>query len=374
LVNKSEAPLVVPTPPLVTHQEETNNIHEDNDVVGDDHGDGTDLEANNATTTTTTTTNNEDDGEKIEQAYDSNIRTPHKDADNNTNKIETHNEKALSDDGDEVATQPETPEKDEFVDDHDDEQEEEENNAAVHNDEEEQRMLTSNSDRQRPQRKKSTKKKPNGNDRPRRFRCVLCVGCTLSIFLLGCIAILGYTLYSIRNDQEPSFFGFDISSLWKSDDVEKTSSSPTDLVDSTRNVLLESAASISGGLSMETVLFDESSLQYKVLEWLVKDPQIQQNSNSKIVQRFALGCFYWTLENINTQKHILDTWMTYADECTSWKTTYDEGKKTEFGLCNDNGEVISIQLQSSGLSGTIVPELALLSNSLGTCNTQETWW
>jgi len=208
---------------------------------------------------------------------------------------------------------------------------------------------------------------------------ILCVGCALSIPLLLCLAILGYWLYSVRNGQELSLFGINFTSfrtsfVWSSDGQDgshpiidahsEPAVSPTissmQTIDYVRDTIV--MLDTDHGTATKDLLHDESSLQYSVLQWLASDPNIHDYPSSKILQRYALGCFYKNLESSNVEKHISDSWMTYTDECTSWKTTGDSAAGEQ--LCNENGHVASIYLENAGLSGPLAPELSLLSNSL----------
>jgi hypothetical protein len=208
---------------------------------------------------------------------------------------------------------------------------------------------------------------------------------------MGCIAILGYTLYAVKNDQEPSFFGIDLGAWFQdlighgnSDDDGKTggispasapSNAATDadpeLFAMVRDTLVAMATvgqAVPEMLSITEAAGDPSTLQYSVLTWLANDPSILEYSGPKMLQRYVLGCFYWSLQDVNTDKHVLDTWMTYEDECEFWKTTTTGGQEEGTALCDESsGEIVSLHLENVGLMGTLAPELALLSNSLGTC-------
>ena len=142
--------------------------------------------------------------------------------------------------------------------------------------------------------------------------------------------------------------------------------------------------------NQKALLWYPSSLQYTVIEWLVHDPQLHQYSESKIIQRYALGCFYMNLqEGTITNDHVLQTWMSYDDECTTWASTETKTKTQQTssttdttsttspnGMCrsssssNSDGQqdqqhIVSIHLEDVGLNGTLVDELILLSDSLG---------
>ena len=228
---------------------------------------------------------------------------------------------------------------------------------------------------------KTTKQKKQTPRNRRRFRCKIVVCCILSLFLMACIAILGYTLYSVRNDQEPSFFGIDITQKFQEwFNRENNSGSSNDNTSSNTPpkpshtadpelmaMVLESlrsataAAPLPAGVGDFNVILDQpKSLQYAVVAWLANDPFLFDYSTQKILQRYVLGCFYWSLQDLDMDAKMLDTWMTYEDECFMWHTT-----NTDMPFCDANGNVVSIHLENVGLKGVLAPELALLSNSLG---------
>jgi hypothetical protein len=104
-------------------------------------------------------------------------------------------------------------------------------------------------------------------------------------------------------------------------------------------------------------VLDETSIAFQVLEWLIKDPSFKDYTQAQILQRFALGTFFWSFAE---KSDITGNWMTYTDECT-WGLSRDED------LCDESGNVVSIFLENSNLIGTLAPELSMLSDSLGTC-------
>jgi hypothetical protein len=312
------------------------------------------------------------------QAEEALVSPPHKG--NNTG-----NDRETTDDGDD-ATQPETPEKDEFAD------------EAFENDDENGLQLRGSpsprkksfhmnlddaelgTTSKRKSSKTSKQHKPsrtgaNKNRNRRRFRCKIAVCCLLSLFLLACIAILGYTLYCVRNDQEPSFFGVDIAAKFqqwfKGEKADGTDSSDRSadpvLMEMVRDSLLLATGAATGAntpvpgmMDINAVMEEPKSIQHSVLVWLANDPFIFDYSASKMLQRYVLGCFYWNLQATEMNKHVLNTWMTYQDECEMWQTT-----NKEMTFCDAQGQVVSIHLENVGLVGTIAPEVALLSNSLG---------
>jgi hypothetical protein len=256
--------------------------------------------------------------------------------------------------------------------------------------------------------------------RKRRFRCMMCTGCFLAFLLLLGIASLGYTLYAIRNEDKGAVSMFTRAfwtnagtklAFWKNDDEEavdafsgttapsypythwsstNTGTSMPTQFDSTINIVpvvenidspkMEELRSIVLSATIEksipgingTALNDPASVQYDVLQWLSFDTLLDTYSEEKILQRYALGCFYESVmgednDEIDTSKSnaVRSTWMGYGDECTEWASTEvinNDKKQT----CNENGQIRSIHLENIGLTGTLAPELALLSDSLRT--------
>jgi hypothetical protein len=356
-------------------------------------------------------------------------------------------------------------------------------------------------------KKKLKKKKKPSSGRRRRFKCIMCMGCSLVLFLLFGIALLGYTLYAVRNEKDDALSLFDKQfwidahndshpifhkTFWKqagqkllfwkefdneindsnsnitgSDNNETMLSQENEPITSrndnnnnnnnstadaatiplskevTDELLREKIRSMiltalsqyqrssslynrpGGNYNAELILQDTTSLQYSIIEWLVNDPNIDNYSNSKIIQRYALGCFYQNLANNNdgddiTNDDVKSTWMSYGDECVTWASTDSmdvnnmNDNRSSNGMCTssntrigntgigidttngenvdggidlvdgkitrqvdsiidyntditteDGGNIVSIHLENVGLNGTLVPELVLLSDSLG---------
>ena len=268
---------------------------------------------------------------------------------------------------------------------------------------------------------------PKAKDAPRRrrFRCMMCMGSFLAFLLLLGIASLGYTLYAIRNEDKGAVSMFTKEfwtnagtklAFWKKnnddeeavDDVDfrgtvapshpythwsNTSTStyaPTQLDSNAAPVIdspqMEEIRSIVLSATIEksipgingTALNDPASMQYDVMQWLSFDALFDTYSEEKILQRYALGCFYESImmgnneEMIDTSNDpnsdaVRSTWMGYGDECTEWASTEaNSNNNDKKQTCNENGQVHSIHLENVGLTGTLAPELALLSDSLRT--------
>lgn len=257
-----------------------------------------------------------------------------------------------------------------------------------------------------------SEKKPVSQKR-RRFRCMMCSACVLGTFLLLGIAALGYTLYAVRNEDkgaphlftrefwtkyafwnkdkegEPQETDEEFSGTWSPtysgshSNTWSGTSSPTfsGTESGTITAEMERIRSIVKSATLKNVIpgmnlaafNDRSSIQFYVLEWLSLDPSLELYSEEKILQRYALGCFYVSVlgqeeGDVNSKNYdiVRDTWMSGGDECTEWINT--ETKKDQKPPCDENGMIRSIHLENAGLTGTLSPELALLADSLGTLN------
>jgi hypothetical protein len=84
------------------------------------------------------------------------------------------------------------------------------------------------------------------------------------------------------------------------------------------------------------------------------DPSLKDYASERIVQRFALGVFFWSLSNEIVYETI-DDWMMYTDECT-WTLKPDNEP-----MCDEIGNVVSIYMEDVSLYGTLAPELGLLT-------------
>lgn len=107
--------------------------------------------------------------------------------------------------------------------------------------------------------------------------------------------------------------------------------------------------------------------QSQALRWLESNAGLQSYSAERIVQRYSLGCLYFSTYSVVTPYTTAeygegnrvpgwtsdDGWATDTDECT-W-----------FGIeCDDDGLVVKIVLRDNGMTGLIPPEIALLKATL----------
>ena len=104
-------------------------------------------------------------------------------------------------------------------------------------------------------------------------------------------------------------------------------------------------------------LQDVSSPQYQALDWLLEDPFYSTYSGARVVQRWAMATFFFSTNGNNWDQS--DNWLGDMNEC-SWFS------KRQGDVCDSDGNVRKIELNSNNLAGTLPIELSLFSNSLGT--------
>jgi hypothetical protein len=125
---------------------------------------------------------------------------------------------------------------------------------------------------------------------------------------------------------------------------------------SVKDVLTKVA--IGGGSEFE----DETSYQSQALAWLEGNTDVATYSEEKIIQRYAMACFFYTtfgVENSYTgaspvEWKNVDKWVTDDDECT-W-----------YGVDCADADIISVDLADNNVTGTVPAEFGLLGRSLQT--------
>jgi len=121
---------------------------------------------------------------------------------------------------------------------------------------------------------------------------------------------------------------------------------------------LIASASPDGGKALQIV----SSPQHRALEWLQNNTGLGSYTNARKLQRYSLATLYYTTFGQNWTRQ--DGWMSDDNECT-W-----EFQCHGQDVCDNVTDVMfQICLSSNNLEGSIPPELALLSDSLGTRRT-----
>jgi hypothetical protein len=103
-------------------------------------------------------------------------------------------------------------------------------------------------------------------------------------------------------------------------------------------------------------LGENSSSQFQALAWLVGDLQQRPLTDNRILQRWVLAVFFFSMKGPEWSRS--DGWMTTLDECEWFTTSMDD-------ICDDDGLITRIDLRGNHLGGFIPEEVALLSHSLG---------
>ncbi len=131
---------------------------------------------------------------------------------------------------------------------------------------------------------------------------------------------------------------------------------PTDSLPFVLDELISLLASVSsdGGAALS----NRSTPQFFAAQWLSRESGYTWYSDQTKIQRYALATLY--LSTSGYQWLNSTGWLTQQDEC-DWFTAVDDS------ACNFNGEIDRFYLPANNLKGTLPPEIALLSNSLGTC-------
>ena len=103
---------------------------------------------------------------------------------------------------------------------------------------------------------------------------------------------------------------------------------------------------------------DAQSLpQVQAVEWLNTDPNLGSYSEQQIVQRFTLATFFYSTGGEDWINN--EGWLSEESECL-WYTSASEFRDP----CDSTGNLVNLELNNNGLSGSVPAELALLSESL----------
>ena len=133
---------------------------------------------------------------------------------------------------------------------------------------------------------------------------------------------------------------------------------PTDSLPFVLEELIALLASVStdGGAALST----RSTPQFFAAQWLSRESGYTWYSDQTKIQRYVLATLY--LSTSGYQWLNSTGWLSERDEC-DWFSAIDDDD-----ACNFNGEIDRLYLPANNLKGTLPPEIALLSNSLGTCS------
>jgi Leucine-rich repeat (LRR) protein len=107
--------------------------------------------------------------------------------------------------------------------------------------------------------------------------------------------------------------------------------------------------------SLREDLIGFTSAQFKALDWLANNSNLDTYSDAKTIQRFALATLYFS--TLGETWRNTDLWLSDEDECM-WFTSSTRSP------CDEGGTYTNLELDLNGLAGTIPPELALLSDGL----------
>lgn len=106
--------------------------------------------------------------------------------------------------------------------------------------------------------------------------------------------------------------------------------------------------------SSNLTLLDPLSHASRALEWIVSD-QLLTNPvlpDSRIIQRFALGTLFFSTLGANWTNST--RWLTSSHECDWYQPRTNN-------VCDERGIMHTLEMDGNGLSGTLPPELAILS-------------
>jgi Leucine-rich repeat (LRR) protein len=112
---------------------------------------------------------------------------------------------------------------------------------------------------------------------------------------------------------------------------------------------------ISAWPSLEDDLANSSTPQFLAFDWLLNNTDLEEYTDDRILQRFALATFYYSTDGNNWIQN--DRWLSDEHECL-WYTS------STTLPCDNSLQYTSLDLERNDFSGTIPSELALLSNSL----------
>jgi hypothetical protein len=202
-----------------------------------------------------------------------------------------------------------------------------------------------------------------------RCRCYLFIFFLLLVVLGGvaCIVIFVVDPFDINNDSsgpdsiptmEPTSWGGDGPTKAPSPTATffpgpaQNPSKPTSSMD--EDVLVQFLSKISSDNG--EALKNSSSPQYAAMQWLLSSANIGIYKDATLIQRYALATLYYATGG----EQWLDSseWLTDASEC-DWYSSSDLGS-----ICDIDENLLELNLRGNSLTGSLPPELNLLSNSL----------
>lgn len=115
--------------------------------------------------------------------------------------------------------------------------------------------------------------------------------------------------------------------------------------------------SLDGGAALK----NNSSPQYAAYDWLANNANLDSYDEQRLRQRYALAVYYYSTNGSQWTRS--DRWLSDAHEC-------DWYSKASSGVCGPLRNYERLEIYYNNASGTIPPELAILSNSLDALNLQ----
>ena len=101
-------------------------------------------------------------------------------------------------------------------------------------------------------------------------------------------------------------------------------------------------------------LLDSSSAQSKALDWLSHDPNLENYSHQRRLQRFALAVVYYSTGGFDWSES--SNWLVYGMSECQWMSF------ARVSACPDGETFEHLELSQNNLRGSIPPEIGLLSN------------
>jgi hypothetical protein len=128
---------------------------------------------------------------------------------------------------------------------------------------------------------------------------------------------------------------------------------PTPFSDDIEQFLVAQTTAVGGSAALN----DSSSPQRQALVWILGNQFLETYSRAQVIQRFVMVTLYFSTKGESWTNY--EGWLTDQDEC-EWYTS-----EIETSVCNTQGEVDELDMDTNALAGTVPwSELALLSSQL----------
>lgn len=237
----------------------------------------------------------------------------------------------------------------------------------------------------------------------RRWKFIYFIFGTSLILLSTAAVVLGFSIVELKNSEndEASSSSSSSDGTWVPEIPEewvvKSSSSPPSTATTTENhdweLALQDVLQIIGTVSPQSLssISDTSTPQYQALDWLVYNPDYFDYSVERVLQRWSMAVLYFSLGGGGS-----DDWATSTSTAGTTTTTTGTRQLSKSSLsesdppstemvawlsedsheclwyttdledvCDSEGRLVGLHLSDMGLSGSIPPEVSLLSGSLG---------